>query len=85
MKLADVSNKVTGIDLLRCAVRLFNNGSEDFAQDFDEDKLLKIAQAYKACEWDIHPDQWTEQQLIDLLDDDKIPEWDDNEQPLYKE
>ena len=31
MKLADVTNKVTGIELLRRANNLFNNGSGTFA------------------------------------------------------
>ena len=44
---------------------------------------MKIAQAYIACEWDFHPDQWEEQQIIDLLVYDKIPEWDDEEEPKY--
>ena len=83
MKLADVTNKVTGIELLRRANNLFNNGSGTFADRFDTDQLLKIAQAYIACEWDFHPDQWEEQQIIDLLVYDKIPEWDDEEEPTY--
>lgn len=83
MKLSEAPGKLTGIELLRSAVRIFNNGNETFAGQFDEDKLLKIAQAWKACEWDIHPDQWTERQIIELLDDDKIPEWDEDERPKY--
>lgn len=84
MKLADVPNKVTGIELLRRASNLFNNGSGSFADRFDIDQLLKIAQGYIACAWDFHPDQWEEQQIIDLLVYDKIPEWDDEENPMYE-
>ncbi len=84
MTLASTENKITGIELLRYAVRLFNNGNETFALTFDEDKLLKIAQGYRACDWDVHPDRWEERQISDLLVYDKIPQWDENEQPIYK-
>ena len=81
--LADVPNKLTGMELIRCAQRLFDNGSETFADKFDAVQLLKIAQGWKACEWDIHPDKWEEQQISDLLVYDEIPQWIDESTPLY--
>jgi hypothetical protein len=84
MRLADIPNKVTGIELIRRASNLFSNGSSNFADSFDTDQLLKIAQAYIACEWDFHPDKWEDQQVFDLLVYGKIPEWDDDEKPKYE-
>jgi hypothetical protein len=83
MKLSNAQN-VTGIELLHRADNLFSNGSESFAERFDIDQLLKIAQGYMASAWDIHPDHWEEQQIIDLLVYDKVPEWDDEENPKYE-
>ena len=83
MKLADMPNKVTGIELIHRASNLFNNGSGTFAERFATNQLLKIAQAYMACEWDFHPDQWEERQIVDLLVFDKIPKWDDDEHAVY--
>jgi hypothetical protein len=83
MKLKD-AQKVTGIELLRRADNLFSTGSESFAERFDIHQLLKLAQGYMVCAWDIHPDHWEEQQIIDLLVYDKIPEWDDEEMPMYE-
>ena len=76
-----------GIELLRYAVHLFSSTNEDFNQRFNEDELLKIADAVQKCEWDIYPDQWSEKQVQDYLISEIIPNWDYDENnklvPIY--
>lgn len=70
------------IDGLRSMVNLFNNCNETFNQRFTIEDLVKLYKAYKASEWDIPPDQWTEFQVRAALKYGTPPEWDENENPI---
>lgn len=71
------------IDLLRYAVRLFDNCNETFNQKYSDQELLKIATAHQKTEWDYYPDQWAPRQLQELLNLGKDPKFDDNGNPSY--
>lgn len=43
---------------LRVMVRLFSRCNESFNQKWTLEQLIKIYEAYHACEWDILPDAW---------------------------
>lgn len=62
---------ILGIDELRNAVAALNNVNETFLnggpKPFTPEQLLTIYRAWKACEWDIWPDQWEERQYMRAL------------------
>jgi len=55
--------ELTGIELLRYAVQLFNACSETIGQQYSAEQLLTIARAQRESAWDIYPDNWTPLQL----------------------
>jgi len=65
--------KMSGVDQLRAAVRLFNNCNETFNQKFTPEELMKLWRGYKLCEWDITPDDWTHGQVRRWLMDGDLP------------
>ncbi len=66
-----------GIELLRYAVKLFNDCNETFNQRFTGTQLLTIADCMQRCEWDIYPDQWTERQVQECIQFGMVPKWED--------
>jgi len=76
-----------GIDKLRRAVNLFSNCSESFNQIFTEHQLLKLADAYSRCDYDITPDKWAARQIREALKFGRAPKWSDDvgNKPLYDE
>lgn len=66
-----------GIDKLRAAARLFDNGTETFAQKWNARELLNIHTAYQACGWDVPPCDWTEEQAEAAAHLRAVPSWDD--------
>lgn len=74
----------TGIENLRAMVALFNWCRESFLDQFSVEQLCALYRAYLASGWTILPDQWTPRQVADALRG-VVPQWDDNEQPVYNE
>lgn len=66
-----------GIDKLRAAARLFDNGTETFAQKWNARELLNIHTAYQACGWDVPPCDWTEEQAEAAAHLRAVPSWDE--------
>ena len=64
-----------GIELLRYAVHMLDSSREGVNQRFTAPQLLRIADAVQRCEWDMYPDQWSEQQLQDCIQFGIIPKW----------
>ena len=81
-----MSVKMVGIDELRTAVEALNNCNETFLnggqKPFTAEQLLKIWRAWKACAWDIFPDQWTDRQVKRALRG-IVPTWDAEMKPTY--
>jgi hypothetical protein len=73
---------LTGIEVLRRAVAMFNDCDETFNQQYTTEDLLKIAVCQLKSEYDYYPDQWTKKQLRDAIHLGKAPRWDDKEQPI---
>lgn len=57
----------TGIELLRQAVRLFNECNETFNAQFSAEELLYLYYAFRAGDWDITPDHWTKRQVKEAV------------------
>ena len=73
-----MSKELVGINLLKYAVQMLNSNREDFNQRFTADELIRIATAVQACDWDIYPDKWTEQQVQECLQFGVVPQWEVN-------
>jgi hypothetical protein len=54
----------TGIERMRNAVRSFDACNETFLSHFTPVQLLRLHAAWKACEWDLFPDQWEVRQAL---------------------
>ena len=63
------------IERMRDTVKLLNNCGEDFAQRFTEKQLVTLWLAYRACGWDLAPDEWTEFQIL-MAFKGHVPNWD---------
>lgn len=70
-----------GIDGLRNMVKQFNYCNETFLQKYSIQELIKIGKALSKIEWDYLPDQWTEKQINDALND-RVPQWDSEGNPI---
>lgn len=64
-----------GIELIRYVNRLFDNCNETFNQRFTAKQLVKLAEMCSKSDWDILPDKWEENQIIDALLCNKVPNW----------
>lgn len=67
----------TGVELLRLAVRLCDNGNETFNMRFEAHELCMLAHAWEESEYDIPPYQWNEEQIQDALNG-IAPQWEKN-------
>ena len=72
----------SGIDELRMTVRLFDHGSEDFAQRWTVKQLVQLRRMHLAAGWDFHPASWTARQVARALRNIP-PTWDEDERPTY--
>jgi len=73
---------MAGMEKLRKAVAAFNNCNESFLDKYDPLELLSIYEAWVKSDWCITPDDWEEQQVTNALFG-IVPQWDDNEKPIY--
>lgn len=67
--------KLDGIDILRNAVGYFNTCRESFNQRYTAEQLIKIYTAGVLGEWDVYPDQWTNQQVDAAINEGKSPKF----------
>lgn len=67
--------ELTGIELLRYAVKLFNGCRESCNEQYTAEQLLNIAKAMRRSEWDIMPDEWTSKQRFEASCKGKVPSW----------
>lgn len=72
-----------GIDELRSAVQAFDYCEETFLQQFSAEDLLKIRRVWKKCDWDLFPDQWTNQQTEEAIKDGKVPDFEETEYGMH--
>lgn len=72
------------MDFLRLLVRNADDISEAFNDRFSVEEHIKIHRAWRACGWDIYPDQWTPRQVAEALAEGRPPTWDENERPTYE-
>jgi hypothetical protein len=63
----EVKDPKTGIEELRIAVRLFNNCRESFNERYTLEQLILLYRAYARSDWDITPDEWTDDELAAAL------------------
>lgn len=81
-------SKLTGIELLRYAVRMLNRCNESVNQRFTAPQLIRIAEGVQRSEWDFYPDEWTDQQLQECAQFGITPTWEDKNNevvPKYKQ
>lgn len=77
-------NKIPeGAELLRKAVNILNYCRESFNDQFSAEELLKLVTIHLQSGWDFLPDEWTDRQINEALTHNRIPQWDDNERPIY--
>ena len=74
---------LTAPEELRATVNLINNCRESFAESFTVDGLLALGRAYRACDWDITPDNWDPQQVDEAINSGYVPEWNDREEAIF--
>lgn len=77
-----------GIDTLRNAVRAFADCDETFLHRFEVSDLLALYEGFRAIQYLILPDKWSERQIQEWLQDDLLPQWgdaqwDESETPIY--
>jgi len=72
-----------GIEELRRSVKFFDNCDEGFLDGWSSHQLLNIWRSYQKSEWSFSPDSWTARQVEEAVDGIP-PEWDENEQPVYR-
>lgn len=72
-----------GIDQLVRSVRLFANCGTDWCHQWTAAELLKIARAYRACAWDVPPDEWHPEQAKEAIRSGAPPEWDEHGHPVF--
>ena len=65
-----IPEPLAGIEALRQAVNLFSNCTESFNERWTPAELLALFEAYARSDWDIPPDQWTEEEIADALTGD---------------
>lgn len=73
----------TGVELLRLAVRLCDNGNETFNMRYSAQELLRLTQMWEACEFDIPPHRWEALQITQALRG-VVPQFNDDETPKYE-
>lgn len=73
-----------GIEKLRSMVAMLNNNSESFNQNYSIEELCQLHNMALKCLWDYRLDQWSKRQIAEALQG-IVPQWDDNEQPLYQD
>jgi hypothetical protein len=64
-----------GIDLLRASINVLQLCREDFLQSYTADQLMKLARLTLVCDWDFLPDQWAECQIVEALEQGRVPRW----------
>lgn len=78
-----VAKPMTGMNELRTAVKALDNCRESFLDTYPAADLLNIWRAWRACDWDIYPDQWSARQLLEATTQRIVPRWTPDEQPDY--
>jgi hypothetical protein len=63
---------------------MFDECNESFNQRWNIADLIQLYRMHVSSNWDFLPDTWTERQITEALDENKAPDWDDKEQPVYK-
>ncbi len=77
-----MTEKMTGIEELRTIVGAMDQCRESFMDPFTAEEIVKIWRAWRACEFDIYPDQWSKRQVKEALRG-IVPRFDSNEKPVY--
>lgn len=77
-----MSAELTGVEQLRRTVALLNNCNETFNDRYTAAELMRLGEMYRACAWDFAPDRWEGRQLAEALCG-IVPQWDENERPVY--
>lgn len=67
---------------MRAVVRLFDVGSETFAQRFTVAQLCKLHTAWLASDWIYPPCDWDDRQIREALRG-VAPDWTDEAIPIY--
>ena len=63
-----------------------NNTAESELDDYSVAELCKLYAAFKACDWDLTLEHWTDRQISEALESNIVPQWGANEQdPIYLE
>jgi len=75
---------LSGIQEAREIVNLFNGCNESFNQRFTFAELITLYRVWKTCEWVFTPDEWSQRQVDEAIKLGIVPEWDENEKPLYR-
>jgi hypothetical protein len=68
---------MSGPDQIRRMTNTINMCKEDFNQEYSAEELMKIVRACWLSEWDILPDQWTQQQIDAALEHGTPPEFEE--------
>lgn len=71
----------TAIEEMRAMVRAFDNLSENFNDRYTLPELITIWRAWRACEWDYYPDQWSKDQIHAVLRLGVVPRFTDDGKP----
>lgn len=74
---------MTAIERMRDTVKLLNNCGEDFAQRFTEKQLVTLWLAYRASDFDIPPDRWSDFQVRQALNG-QAPNFSDDGDPINR-
>ncbi len=72
---------LSGIELLRRAVALFNDTREDAIDGYSPAELMRIAEAHAQSGWDAYPDQWSKAQRDAAAKHGTVPRFNDNGEP----
>jgi hypothetical protein len=57
------SKQLSGIEILRRTVKLFDSNAESFNLEYSAEELIQIARACWESGWDCWPDAWTKEQV----------------------
>lgn len=70
------SDCLAGIEYLRTAVESLNTLRETTFDNLSTEEILRMYDAWLACEWDIYPDQWSDDQLEGAIKLGLVPNFD---------
>lgn len=77
---------LTGAEELRRCVGAIDNLHETFNDRYTLKELVTLCRAWRAAEMDLFPDDgWTERQVKEALEEGKVPQWSDDEAPIYND